>query len=162
MIFFFLLWESEGSFFFVLQWICLLFLHKWFIGMCSNHVIGVILNLPLPLLPEGLNFEKIKKKFSEPLEKHIGSPVSQKASQKSITYFKYMGKISLGNWNPVKSFLGGKIRFKKDKNFPIFNFWPSAKLPKFEQWLWFSYIYIYIYIYILYLVNLYSAGIVSQ
>ena len=56
--------------------------------MSSSHGIGEILNWLLPLLTEGLNFEKIEKKSSEPLEIHIDFPVSQKAWQNQITYFK--------------------------------------------------------------------------
>ena len=117
--------------------------HKCSIGMCSSHGIGEILNWLLPLLSEGLNFEKIEENSSEPLEIHIDSLIFQKARQNQITYFKSTRKRSLGGmnfWNPVMSFLGKKIRFQKRRKFS--NFWlcPPAKLPKFEQWIWFSYI----------------------
>ena len=140
---FFLPWDSEGSIFFVLRWICLIFSHKCSIGMCSSHGIGEILNWLLPLLSEGLNFEKIEENSSEPLEIHIDSLIFQKARQNQVTYFKSTRKRSLGGmnfWNPVMSFLGKKIRFQKRRKFS--NFWlcPPAKLPKFEQWIWFSYI----------------------
>ena len=46
----FFLWDSEGSFIFVLQWIFLLFSHKCSIVMCSSHGICEILNWLLPLL----------------------------------------------------------------------------------------------------------------
>ena len=86
---------------------------------------------------------KSKKNSSEPLEIHIDSPVSQKARQNQITYFKSRRKISLGGmnfWSPVMSFLGSKIRFQKRRKFSYFWLCPPAKLPKFAQWIWFSYI----------------------
>ena len=68
----------------------------------------------------GLNFEKIKKNPSEPLEIYTDSSVSQKARQNQITYFKSTGKISLGGrnfQNPVMSSLGNKIRFQNKGKF---------------------------------------------
>ena len=86
---------------------------------------------------------KSKKNSSEPLEIHIDSLISQKARQNQITYFKSTRKISLDGtnfWNPVIPFLGRKIRFQKRRKFSYFWLCPPAKLPKFEQWIWFSYI----------------------
>ena len=68
-------------------------------------------------------WENWKKNSSEPLEIHIDSPVSQKARQNQITYFKSTRKISLGGknfWNPVMSFLGSKIWFPKRRKFSYF------------------------------------------
>ena len=133
----------KDHFFFVLRWICLIFSHKCSIGMCSSHGIGEILNWLLPLLSEGLNFEKIEENSSEPLEIHIDSLIFQKARQNQVTYFKSTRKRSLGGmnfWNPVMSFLGRKIRFQKRRKFSYFWLCPPAKLPKFEQSIWFSYI----------------------
>ena len=86
---------------------------------------------------------KSKKNSSEPLEIHIDSLVSQKARQNQITYFKSTRKTSLGGmnfWNSAMSFLGRKITFQKWRKFSYFWLCPPAKLPKFEQWVWFSYI----------------------
>ena len=88
-------------------------------------------------------WENWKKNSSEPLEIHIDSPVSQKARQNQITYFKSTGKISLSSrnfWNPVMPFFGSKILFQKRRKFSFF-FCLPAKLPKFEQWIWFTYIW---------------------
>ena len=140
---FFLPWDSEGSIFFVLRWICLIFSHKCSIGICSSHGIGEILNWLLPLLSEGLNFEKIEEKFLRTARNTYYSLVSQKTRQNQITYFKSTRKISLAGirfWNPVMTFLGRKIRFQKRRKFSYFWLCPPAKLPKFEQWIWFSYI----------------------
>ena len=95
---------------------------------------------------------KSKKISYEPLGKHIRSPLSKKARQKPITFSKSTAKISLDCkdfWNPVISFLGSKIRFEKDKNFPSFLFLTTRNL----------WAMIMILIYVLYLSNLYSAGI---
>ena len=102
-------------------------------GMRSSHGIDEILNWPLPLLPGDLKFEKMKNNSSEQLEKRIGSPASQKARQKPITFIKSTRKISLSVrsfWNSVMIFLGGKIRFKKDENFPTFLFLTTCQTPK--------------------------------
>ena len=155
---FFLPWDSEGSIFFVLRWICLIFSHKCSIGMCSSHGIGEILNWLLPLLSEGLNFEKIEEKFLRTTRDTYWFFRFPEGQAKSNTHFKSTRKISLGGmnfWNPVMSFLGSKIWFQKRRKFSYFWLCPPAKLPKFEQWLWF-------FIYMLHLGNLYSAGIVSQ
>ena len=109
----------KDKFFFVLQWICLLFSHKCSIGMCSSHGICESLNWPLPLLSQGLNFEKITKKPSEPLEIHIDSPVSQRLGKIKL----HILNLSLGGmkfWNPIMSFLESKIWFPKRRKFFYF------------------------------------------
>ena len=89
--------------------------------------------------------ENRKKKSSEPLEIYVDSPVSQKARQNQITYFKSTRKISLGGmnfWNPGS---------QKDENFPIFcvlSTCQTAKVWAIDM----------IFIYMLYLGNLPSAG----
>ena len=115
------------------------------IGMCSSHGIGEVLNWLLSLLSEGLklNFEKIEEKFLRTARNTYYSLVSQKTRQNQITYFKSTRKISLAGirfWNPVMTFLGRKIRFQKRRKFSYFWLCPPAKLPTFEQWIWFSYI----------------------